>query len=426
MNNLFRYALESSAILAVLWIFYELLLGRDARHRSNRYFLLGSMFFSLVVPLLEIKINGAGSFIPSGGIVSVLLPGAVIRPASGSTGEFTVASFLLVVYGSGVILSVLSVAGGLLYPVKLLVDSGSKGKVIVFRSADRTCFSTLGRVFISSAITGRDAERMINHEMKHIRMGHHSDLLLITVIRVLQWFNPVVYLLRRRLTALHEFEADDACLSDGEDPGQYTELLLSSVFRSHRSILTSYFSGSSLLKNRIIMMTMKRTGKGFSPRMLMAVPVALVLMFMFACNGGNKAPKEAAAGDAPAAAQAEAQPATPEGASMELPADVFKVVEQMPVFMGDTTGQALRSWLVKNIDYPKEAHEKGIQGKVFVEFIIDEQGNLTSPKVIKSADPLLDKAALDMMAGCPKWEPGKQGGVPVKVSMTLPITFALQ
>jgi len=426
MNSLLTYAFESSVILAVLWIFYELALRGEKRHRSNRYFLLGSMLFSLVVPLLSIKIKGVASLIPDGGILSVLLPEAVIRPASGEAKEFSFAGTALYVYWCGFILSVLSVVAGLAYPVKLLAMSGIRGRIIVFRSGDPACFSTLGHVYISSSITGSDAARMINHEMKHVNMGHHSDLLLVTLVTLLQWFNPAVYLLRRRLVALHEFEADNACLSDGEDPAHYAELLLSSVFRSHRSILTSNFSSSSLLKNRIIMMTMKETGKGITLKMLMAIPVAFVLMFMFACNGGNKAQKEASPESTTMEATSEAQPAGPEGATMEAPAEVFKVVEKMPVFMGDTTGTALRNWLAKNINYPKQAAEKGIQGKVFVEFIIDEQGNLTDPKVIKGADPVLDQAALDIMAGCPKWEPGMQRGVPVKVSMTLPIVFALK
>jgi hypothetical protein len=133
------------------------------------------MFFSLVVPLLEIKINGAGSFIPSGGIVSVLLPGAVIRPATGSTGEFTLATFLRVVYGSGLILSVLSVAGGLFYPVKLLVGSGSKGKVIVSARLTAPVFQPSGGIY--QQCNNRQGCRVDEQPRNETHMmGHHSDL----------------------------------------------------------------------------------------------------------------------------------------------------------------------------------------------------------------------------------------------------------
>jgi TonB family protein len=426
MNSLLRYAIESSISLALLCIFFELVLGRDTRHRSNRYFLIGSMVLSLVIPLLNINLRGASGFMPDGGLLTALLPEVFISPSPGNAGQAAPADIAWLVYGAGIIVSVLFVISGLLYPVKLLFTSSGRGKIIVFNEGDHNCFSSLGHVFISSAISGPDAERMINHEMKHIKMGHHTDLILVTVITVIQWFNPAAHIMRRRLIALHEFEADNACISDGEDPALYSELLLSSVFRSHTSILSNNFSSNSLLKNRIIMMTKKRTGSGPSLKMILAIPVVSLLMLMFSCNDGSNARKDAAADGVPAAAQAETQAAVPEGATKSTSGEVFKVVEKMPAYLGDTTGKSLGSWLSANFKYPKEAIEKGIQGKVLVEFVIDEEGNVTDPHVIKSVDPILDKAALEMVAGFPKWEPGMQNGVPVKVSMTLPLSFSLK
>ncbi|MDZ7636454.1 MAG: energy transducer TonB [Bacteroidales bacterium] len=91
----------------------------------------------------------------------------------------------------------------------------------------------------------------------------------------------------------------------------------------------------------------------------------------------------------------------------------------------DTTYAALGKWIGENVQYPAEAARKGIQGRVFLKFTIDYKGNVKDPEVIRSVDPLLDKAALDVMSGCPQWSPGLQGGKPVNVSMTVPISFAL-
>ena len=84
------------------------------------------------------------------------------------------------------------------------------------------------------------------------------------------------------------------------------------------------------------------------------------------------------------------------------------------------------NWIVTNLKYPDEAKKQGIQGRVFVQFIVDEQGNVTEPKVIQGADPILDQTALDLIARSPQWTPGRQRDIPVKVSMTIPINFALK
>ncbi len=103
---------------------------------------------------------------------------------------------------------------------------------------------------------------------------------------------------------------------------------------------------------------------------------------------------------------------------------VFFVVEEMPQFPGGE--EALMQYLASNIKYPKIAHENGIQGKVFVQFIIDETGKVTEPKILRGVDPSLDQEALRVISGMPDWKPGKQRNRNVKVNYTLPIYFSLQ
>jgi len=104
--------------------------------------------------------------------------------------------------------------------------------------------------------------------------------------------------------------------------------------------------------------------------------------------------------------------------------EVFFVVEQMPTFQGDGP-QKFVEYISKRLRYPESASSEGISGKVFVQFVINEKGNLVQPKVVRSTHPSLEKAALDMVKKSPVWEPGKQRGKPVKVSYTVPVTFKL-
>ncbi len=102
---------------------------------------------------------------------------------------------------------------------------------------------------------------------------------------------------------------------------------------------------------------------------------------------------------------------------------VFKIVEEMPEFQGGQ--QALREFIVKNVKYPESAKERGVQGQVFVSFVIDEVGKVTNSKILRSVDPLLDAEALRVINLMPAWKPGKQRGKAVKVEFVLPVSFAL-
>jgi len=105
--------------------------------------------------------------------------------------------------------------------------------------------------------------------------------------------------------------------------------------------------------------------------------------------------------------------------------EVFLVVEEMPSFgTGDANG--FRSYVSSNMKYPEVAAENGIQGRVFVQFVVESDGRLTNVKVIRGVDPALDKEAVRVVESSPRWNPGKQRGKPVRVSFTFPITFVLQ
>jgi len=102
----------------------------------------------------------------------------------------------------------------------------------------------------------------------------------------------------------------------------------------------------------------------------------------------------------------------------------FFVVEQMPEFPG---GQpALLKFISNSVKYPVIAQENGIQGKVFINFVVDTDGGISNVKVFRGVDPSLDKEAMRVVKSMPRWIPGKQSGKAVRVSFTVPINFVLQ
>ena len=103
---------------------------------------------------------------------------------------------------------------------------------------------------------------------------------------------------------------------------------------------------------------------------------------------------------------------------------VRKWVENMPEPEGGY--QAFYRYVSRNLKYPRAAIRRSIQGKVFIQFIVDEAGNITNPHVVKGIDPACDEEALRVISQSPRWKPGRQGILKVKVQMILPITFRLE
>ena len=114
-------------------------------------------------------------------------------------------------------------------------------------------------------------------------------------------------------------------------------------------------------------------------------------------------------------------PEKKEEVKQEVVNKVYTVAEQMPSFKGN-----VNQWLAQNLTYPATAAENGIQGKVVLKFVVDENGNVSDVQVVRSVDPSLDREAVNTVKRMPKWNPGMQNGQPVKVWYTLPVTFKLQ
>jgi len=356
--------------------------------------------------------------LPPEGLAALLLPETRITAAGAQAGIFSDHGTLLaLLYITGVILSACFYLFASLRLLQLIIARGKSERIIAIDSPGNLCFSAFGYVFISRSIPEEDAGRMIAHERNHIGRMHHTDLLLAGLINIVQWFNPASYLLRRSLQKIHEYQADSECISHGEEVASYQRLLVSAVLNTRLSLISNTFSNSSLLKNRIIMMTKKKSGSISSLKILMAAPVAALLLFTFSCNEMRKdtAPPE---------------PIDPTIGVFDsvLKDNVFNMPSEMPVF-GTDAGKSMENlflWINANLKYPQEAKEKGITGKVIITLIVDENGNIIQPEVVRSVDPLLDQAVIDMIKQSPKWQPGLYNGRPVKVKIALPVSFALK
>lgn len=454
MGMFFIYSIKVAICLAAFYLFYKLLLSRDTFHAFNRATLLLLMLLSLVLPFVSLSIDEPT--VVNNGMVQVEqllvagVSGEEAQPAS-----LTLVQVLFMVYMAGVVVSVgreiVSLAG--LY--RLISDRGrmttDDGIRIIVIDGDVAPFSWFNNIVISRSDYESGCREILIHEMAHISRHHSLDILLCNVLLIFQWFNPAVWLLRRELRNIHEYEADEAVLASGANAAEYQLLLIRKAVGERLFSMANNLNHNSL-KKRITMMLTKRSNPWNRVKVLLTVPVAAVAVVAFATPKAESLSREIEhESDAivssvvkstsdKAALVAQGKTSGEETVNVMGRADdtliandlqrmtstdddVYDVVEKMPKFPG---GMAeLMKYLNSNIKYPVEAHKAGIQGRVVVSFVVNKDGTVKDAKIVRSVDKSIDAEALRVISAMPKWQPGYQDGKAVSVRYTVPVTFRL-
>lgn len=420
-----QYLIAATTYMAVLYIAYILLLSNDTHYTRNRAYLIISLTLSLVLPLIRLNIapsSGLAAF--QGEIAALVDLGTITVTPANNTSAWFYGNIPLVIYLAG---AVFSLSVSLFYVARIysIIRKGkTEGSNKIYTDINNISgFSAFGYIFLSTSLESTDLHRIEEHEQKHIDHKHFADLIFIRIVQIIFWFNPFVYLYTRSIKAIHEYQADAKMIDAGENPLSYTRLLLNQVFRTKLFTIQNAFANKTLIKKRIIMMTKQKTSKVAGLKLLIIAPLTLLLFFVFSCS------------------QEESEPAIPVESEIQTeklaPSDNFKsseeldkkipfvVVEDMPTFKGGDVNK-FREWVQRNVTYPKIAVENGIQGKVFVLFIVDTDGSVTDAEILRGVDPILNNEALRAVNSSPLWVPGKQNGktVPVKISIT--VNFQLE
>jgi TonB family protein len=162
------------------------------------------------------------------------------------------------------------------------------------------------------------------------------------------------------------------------------------------------------------MITRKQSSNSAIMRLLIAIPLLTMLTIMaISCSGSQKAKTQKEISPSPAAPTVKQEP----------PSEIFTIVEEMPQFPGGDS--ALMKFISNNIKYPSQAKVNNIQGRVILRFSVNYDGTVSNAEVLRGVDPSLDAEAIRVVNMFPKWQPGKQGGKPVNVWYSIPITFKL-
>jgi TonB family protein len=411
MNLLTGYLLPSATFSLVLFSIYWVWMRRDTFFKINRFYLLGIIVVSVVLPLVP---SGWASGATTGRseimLDAIQITGGRIRQTIEN--HFLLLNFLQWLYWTGVcffLARFIVQVGRIWLLIRRFGIKKENGMNLVLMDNQGTPFSFFNILFLPTDKPADEKWRVIlSHERVHMAQRHTIDIVLSSVYCSFNWFNPIAWILIKELRTTHEFLADLGVLHGGILKNFYYKVMLD-VLVGHRGESIANYFNVSLIKKRIVMMTKAKSGRWAMGKSLLALPAVLLVMALFSPARVISVPNS--------------NPQTPTPPPQEQK-QAFKAVEVMPAFPGGE--EARIKFMMENLKYPQDAMKKGISGKVFVSFIVKADGSITDVKILRGIGGGCDEEAMRVVKLMPKWKPGMSKGVPADVIFNLPVTFALE
>ena len=474
MGELFSITLVSGIMLLCMYLPYKLLLARERQHRFNRAVMICMYVVAVTVPLLprisfpvgETANEAATTAI--GNITIGPLTGGIIAPETPVW-----IRVVLWIYIVGIIATLLKFLWSYVRLMHI-IRSGRKEKrngytLVVVDNAGISPFSWRKYVVVGDPQDADEHSAVMVHELRHLSAGHSVDIFIARLYAIFVWYNPVSWLMIDELKTVHEYEADEAVIDSGANLREYQMLLIKKTAGARLPSLANSLNHSKLQK-RVTMMYQSKSklaGKFSTLALLPALAIGMAVVSIPSVasvisdaseatlvesshkvnknsdNAETAAVPAVSVSDAMASSEAYAsesmdaisemdepvsENAVEDPVEAELPAEkergeVFVAVEKQAEFPGGI--QALMQWLGMNVRYPEDAMKNDAQGRVIVKFVVNPDGSISDPTVLKSVEPSLDQEAVRVVMAMPKWEAAENHGQKVASYFNLPISFKL-
>ena len=290
MESLLLYLYRSAMLMAVYFLCYRLLLSRETFHRFNRVMLITIALLSFVLPLIHLTryVDKPLPVVTAGDVADT---GHSIVPA--------LLTALFVVYLSGVIFVIVKKATSVIAMVRIIRNGiytdRSEGCDVIESDQIPQPLNWMRFIVMPREWLEKENASVWRHETLHASRWHSLDLLMTDVMTALQWFNPVMILLRREFELIHEFEADRAVIDSGADAREYKLLLVKTVASSRGLGMTNWLKQSNL-KKRVDMLAKEQSGEWKKLRALFIPLIAAVYLFVtahvvYGRNDSSQAPR---------------------------------------------------------------------------------------------------------------------------------------
>lgn len=449
---------------------YDLFLKKETFFNLNRAYLLLTPTLSIILPFVSLDFLQEN--IPQEYVVQ--LPAVILgntASEAGSNATFWM-STLSSLYFIGVLFTSFIFSFNLLKIAKLRVSGKKKDfkgtRLILLPKTDLT-FSFFSTIYLGETVSEENKASIIAHEKVHIQQKHSYDLLYFELLRIVFWFNPLVYMFQNRIATLHEYIADSE-ITRNKDKKQYYQNLLSEIFQTEQISFVNTFFKQSLIKKRIIMLQKSKSQKGAQVKYLLLLPIIFSMLFYTSCSNEPKSEEIQSTsqsdsevmtkinelaeaimkkGDMTAEEEkalklltTEAQPGDKVYTSVreylddtkgENGTDVpYSVIDQVPAYPGcsgdnETMRKCMSTKIAESINSnfnTSIANDLNISGRqrIAVQFKIDKTGNVTDVRA-RAKHPELEAEAMRVVNLLPQMKPGEQKGEKVGVLYSLPIVF---
>ncbi|MGE4568493.1 MAG: M56 family metallopeptidase [Bacteroidales bacterium] len=458
MEALTLYLWRSAVVVLLVYLFYRLFLRRETYFHYNRLFLVSGLVLSVVLPLLPSTLLPFSLSESRVGAFPVMLQAAVVT--SVRTGAPVVAdstsipSLLPLFYFAGVCLLGMSMVMGIVRLVRLYSRNPKVhevGFVVVLLKKKITPFTFFRWLFVHrDDFHPQQRSAMLAHEIAHREQGHSFDLLLLELVTLIQWFNPFVWMVGKALRKEQEYLADGQVLRLGYNRIAYQQLLLEHCLGIDSIPLTTHYN-RSLLLYRMKKMATPKSKPWVKIKYLISALFTLITAGLLALNPLSPTPAMVDTGHK---LFSENRSALSQGvdSSVAHPDSQRFVAIDTPALYNGGELSGVKTFINQNLKYPAIAIEKGLQGRVYVAYSIDEKGILVEPSVkqsrltvidatnrateistesgkvpeaLKDAVAALEQEALRVVGLLDGFTPAKMEGKAVKVSYLLPIQFVL-
>jgi TonB family protein len=342
--------------------------------------------------------------------ITTILPELITTPGAGISStsiDLLLMAYIavMIVIGTPLLINLLKMIGTMRN-----ADGKYHDDFFVIESNDnRPSWSFFKLIYIgrSGELTPADKELIMKHEMLHGQRYHSIDMLFATLLCIVFWFNPVVWIYRRTLAKVHEFEVDEL-VAKANGPVDYCMLLAKTALSGSGMLLSHHFNQSFILKRINMINTIKHKISNWKLVVLGLTLTGYVVLT--SCTD---------AVDQNSAMANQLRASAPKDQSGKI----YTVVENQPSPLGGT--EEINETIAAELKYPSSAAEKKLEGTTYIEFVVRPDGKLTDFKVVKGFDDECDAAALAAVQTLKPWNPGTQNGTAVAVKMVLPIKFRL-
>jgi TonB-dependent SusC/RagA subfamily outer membrane receptor len=423
MKALIQYQIEVAICMAALTLLYLLLWRKDTNFIFKRILLLGIPFSSIVIPLINLNIDLQPAqqtapiqyitYLPSQ-LELVYMP---IADEATKMTEWELA-FWLFAAGASIMLMRLLISYYKIWQLYRRSSPASTGDYRIIEDPVQS-FSFFNLVMINrSQARSTELEYILAHEKAHSHQGHSYDVLWLELVKMLHWFNPMIWLITRESRQNMEYLADQEVALQTENPQHYQHAIVQHASQGGYQLLKTQFSKTNL-RNRIIMMNQPNNRRVPSWKLLVTLPVLAMLFMSFSLKIEHLDFAKKISSVLPVEKMDE-----PIAQLDTLPYEVFSIVEEMPKpVTGDINSYYAQ--INEDLRYPKKAIKNGIKGIVHVEFIIEKDGSLIAFSTRGGLSKECDAEAIRVVKEGPGWNPGKQRGRAVNVRTIVPIAFGV-